>query len=140
MGSWSDLHRASEAAAIAAEFAAKAGRFSESASLYANAAELEQAALGVIDTAKARTKAITGVSTAALWFKAAEYRKAAKVARGLLEDPATQAFDGAYKIGTATIVVSATSARSSARKRRFIRWTAILTAASVAPRSRATSA
>lgn len=92
MASWAEIHRASEAAAIAAEFAIRAGRGEEAVSLYASAAQLEEQALEAVARSKARTRGITGVSAASLWFKARGYTRARTIAHSLMADAATPEF------------------------------------------------
>ena len=89
---WAELHRASEAAAIEAEQTFRKGNASDSALLYAKAAELEQQALGAIDAAKVRTRGITAVSAVSLWYKAAAYERAEHLAHATLADPSIPQF------------------------------------------------
>ena len=83
---WSDLHRASEEAAIEAERVYRSGKASDASPLYAKAAQFEEDALAAIDGAKLRTKAITAISAVSLWFKASEYDRAEQLAYSMLAD------------------------------------------------------
>ena len=90
--SWADLHKASEAAAIDAEWAFRGGNTSRAALLYAQAAELEQQALATLDDTKARTRGITAVSAVSLWYKAVAYERAEQLAHSMLADPSVPEF------------------------------------------------
>jgi hypothetical protein len=89
---WVELHSASESAAIEADRAFRAGDTSQAMLLYAKAAELEQQALAVVDSTKARTKGITAVSAVSLWYKAVNYERAEQLAYSMLADASLQQF------------------------------------------------
>ncbi|MFN7921315.1 MAG: hypothetical protein U0Q16_14535 [Bryobacteraceae bacterium] len=92
MTTWTEFHKASEAAAIQAELIARGGAGAGAATHYAEAARLEQQALGLVDPAKVRTKGITAVSAVALWYKAGEYDRAEALAFATLADPSLPQF------------------------------------------------
>ena len=83
---WLQFHAESEARAIEAKIALAAKDESRAADLYRRAAELEQKALGLLESNKTRTRGITAVSAVALWYKANEYTAAECLAYGLLAD------------------------------------------------------
>jgi hypothetical protein len=84
--SWLDRHAQSEKLAIEALLSLRAGDERGALSLYKQAAELEQEALYQLDPTKERTRGITAVSAVALWFKAADYLAAEKLAYAMLAD------------------------------------------------------
>jgi hypothetical protein len=90
--SWADFHKASEAAAIEAERAFRAGNSSQAALLYSQAADLEQQALATLDDTKTRTRGITAVSAVSLWYKAVAYERAEQLAHSMLADPSIPEF------------------------------------------------
>ena len=77
---WASYHRESEAAAAAAEVAARSGSIEKAVRLYAAAADAETRALDALDASKVRTLGITAVSAVALWYKAKEYGHAEQMA------------------------------------------------------------
>jgi hypothetical protein len=77
---WAALHKRSEELAIAADDANRRGDTMAAERLYAEAAALEEEALLVIDVSKERTRGITAVSAVSLWYKAAEYDSAERLA------------------------------------------------------------
>ncbi len=81
---WTDWHRQSEILASDAALLSRAGRLDEASALRLRAAELEERALAGIDPAKARTLGIIAVSAVSLWFKAGEYRQAARLVHSVL--------------------------------------------------------
>ncbi|MCR1767724.1 hypothetical protein [Burkholderia glumae] len=78
--SWAELHAQSEVLASEAFIALRQENASTAEALYAKAAELEEAALYVIESGKPRTLGITAVSAVSLWFKARVYRRAEQLA------------------------------------------------------------
>ncbi|MEQ1908035.1 MAG: hypothetical protein ABMA15_04390 [Vicinamibacterales bacterium] len=89
---WAQFHSASETAAIEAEQAYRDGQTDRAELLYAKAADLEQQALGAVDTVKARTRGVTAVSAVSLWYKAAAFGQAEQLAHSMLADPALPPF------------------------------------------------
>lgn len=81
---WASLHAQSERFAIAASLKLREQKFEEARALYNKAADAEQKAFRCIDASKVRTRGITAVSAVALWFKAAEYRRAEQLAHEVL--------------------------------------------------------
>lgn len=77
---WAELHGRSENLAIAADDANRRGDTLAAERLYAQAAALEEEALLVIEASKERTRGITAVSAVSLWYKAAEYESAERLA------------------------------------------------------------
>jgi hypothetical protein len=90
--SWLEFHSASEKLAIDARALFRGVDSERALSLYGQAAELEQKALGQLDVTKARTRGITAVSAVALWFKAAKYARAKQLADTMLADPSIPEF------------------------------------------------
>jgi hypothetical protein len=84
--SWTEFHKASEAAAIEAEQLFRDGSTSDAVRFYAKAAELEEQAFADVDGAKVRTRGITAVSAVSLWYKAASYERAEQLAHSMLAD------------------------------------------------------
>ncbi len=78
--SWSMPHFNSEQYAGEAELALKRKEYDRAKILYRQAAELETQALSSIEPSKKRTRGITAVSAASLWFKAHSYDRAQDVA------------------------------------------------------------
>ena len=87
-----ECHRTSEQFASKAEQMIRSGNNFKAARLYAKAAELEEQAFVAIDATKLRTRAIIGMSAAALWYKAGVYSSAERLANSLLDDPITPEF------------------------------------------------
>ena len=83
---WDEFHRQSEQLAIQAHLALREHRLADATKLYKEAAELEQKAYEIIDVNKTRTRGITAVSAAALWYKAREYARAEQLAYATLSD------------------------------------------------------
>lgn len=74
--SWVEPHSESERLAAEAEAAVRGGNISLARSLYAQAAEAEEAALGALDRTKIRTLGISAVSAASLRYKAGQHHLA----------------------------------------------------------------
>jgi hypothetical protein len=89
---WIEFHTASERAAVEAEEAFRGGNAANAKLLYEKAADAEQKALAVVDSAKTRTRGITAVSTVALWYKAAAFDRAEQLAHSMLADPSLPDF------------------------------------------------
>lgn len=83
---WVEFHSESERFAIEAQIAMRDRKAEQATMLYKLAAEQEQHALAHIDVSKVRTRGITAVSAVALWFKAAEYVLAERLAYSMLAD------------------------------------------------------
>lgn len=73
-------HIKSENYAGEAELALKRKEYDRALELYRQAAELETQALSSLEPGKKRTRGITAVSTASLWFKAHKYDRAQEIA------------------------------------------------------------
>lgn len=109
--SWLEQHKISETLAASAQVALSAGRQRDALRLYADAAQAEEAALAALDPSKARTLGITAVSAASLYYKAAEYRRSAGIARKWLNAESLPAF---AKEGLREALRAATRSASSA--------------------------
>jgi len=77
---WLQQHQRSEQLAAEAEIAARRGELSLARELYAQAAEAEDQACGLVEPGKTRTLGITAVSSASLHYKAAQAQIAERVA------------------------------------------------------------
>jgi hypothetical protein len=84
--SWDHHHSASEKLAIDAQMASRAGDLSRAEDLYRRAATEETAAFDALEKDKHRTRGITAVSAAALWYKAHDYTSAEQLAHRSLAD------------------------------------------------------
>lgn len=78
--SWLEHHTRSEEYADLAEEFARLHEHDRAVEYYRMAAEAEAHALIGLDLTKTRTVGITAVSTASLWFKAGDFRKAEQIA------------------------------------------------------------
>jgi hypothetical protein len=74
--SWAARHREGEGLAAQAEAAVRGGDPSRAKSLYALAADAEEAALAALDRGKARTLGVSAVSAVSLRYKAGQYQLA----------------------------------------------------------------
>ena len=83
---WEVLHAKSEALAIEASIANKNRDAAIAQDFYKRAARFENEAFNILDASKTRTRGITAVSAAALWFKGGEYAQAAQIAHVALAD------------------------------------------------------
>ena len=90
--SWIEHHKVSEDLASQAQIALSDGREEDALALYARAALAENKALADLDTSKTRTLGISAVSAASLYYKAAEFESAKKVAVRWLEFKSLPAF------------------------------------------------
>jgi hypothetical protein len=84
--SWLESHTNSEKLAMDAAESLRRGEKDIALRLYREAAKFEERALYQVDASKARTRGITAVSAVALWFKAAEYALAKRLADIMLAD------------------------------------------------------
>lgn len=82
--SWLDPHKRSEELASQAAQLVRKGEVDNAVPLYAKAAELEELALDQVGSGTPRTLGIIAISTASLWFKARELRRAEAVALRVL--------------------------------------------------------
>jgi hypothetical protein len=89
---WTEFHTESERLASSGEAAFRLGDLQRALELYRRAAEAESKALEVLPAIKLRTIGITAVSAVALWYKAREYSKAAKLAHKWLGGDGLPAF------------------------------------------------
>lgn len=90
--SWLEHHKASERLASQAQEAIGEGKQQKAMELYARAADAEHAALAALDMSKTRTLGISAVSAVSLYFKAAEFKRAEKVASQWLAYASLPAF------------------------------------------------
>lgn len=74
--SWAERHRESERLAAEAEAAVRGGDTHRAKFLYAQAADIEEAALMALDRTKARTLGISAVSAVSLRYKAGQHQLA----------------------------------------------------------------
>ena len=81
---WTKYHSESQKLASQAEAALKHGNSEEAGKLYKLAADAEARALSALDRTKKRTLGVTTISTASLYFKAKDFRKAEQVAHECL--------------------------------------------------------
>jgi hypothetical protein len=82
--SWNEHHSISEKLAIEAETASRVGETSRAQNLYRQAAAEEAAAFEDLRDDKLRTRGITAVSAAALWYKGRDYLTAELLAHRYL--------------------------------------------------------
>ena len=90
--SWIENHAVSERLASEAQAVLREGRQREALDLYARAAEAEELAIADLDAAKVRTLGISSVSAVSLYYKAAKFERAEKVAGHWLVCDALPAF------------------------------------------------
>jgi hypothetical protein len=74
--SWDQHHSTSEKLAVDAQLASRSGDTSRAQELFRRAAKEETAAFDALEGDKQRTRGITAVSAAALWYKARDYASA----------------------------------------------------------------
>lgn len=82
---WLDCHAQSEKYASDAEVAVRQGEDARARELYRMSAQAEEQALEEVEPNKRRTYSVTAVSAVALYFKAAQWRKAQILAYRCLE-------------------------------------------------------
>jgi hypothetical protein len=89
---WLTFHRQSETLAQQAHESMRTGDKEAARRLFAEAAEFERRALDSLDPSKNKTRGITAVSAAALWYKAAEFDRVTQLAYGQLSDSSLPEF------------------------------------------------
>ncbi len=90
--SWIEHHEVSEGLASQAQTAQREGRREDALALYARAADAEDKALADLDASKTRTLGISAVSAVSLYYKAASFARAEKVATRCLALDSLPAF------------------------------------------------
>lgn len=85
---WLARHRKSEAFAARAHEHLRQGKTRDAEDYFRLAAEVEEAALALLDESKPRTLGITAVSAVSLWFKGKDFARASRLAHRYLAMPA----------------------------------------------------